>query len=151
MRNLLLKVLRESSSNAWAADQLERTLAQGLSMTVKDTKGDAEFYRLEPSGLSAREKKKREAYETTRAYTEDEAIALIENGFHTIFVTLPAVQASAMKELRALGRDFENVEFVPPDEPGRDDKPHTLTVQQEGFSEELATQRVQRFLQKARE
>ena len=98
MRDLLMQVLRESKSNAWAADQLERTLAQGLSMTVKDTKGDVEFYRLEPSGLTAREKKKREAYETTRAYTDEEAVKLIEGAFHTIFVTLPAIQGANMRD-----------------------------------------------------
>ncbi len=45
----LIDILRTPEGNEWVADQLERTLAQGISMTVKDSKGDPEFYRLEPS------------------------------------------------------------------------------------------------------
>ena len=148
MRNQLIQLLRETQSNAWVADQLERSLGQGVSMTVKDTKGDAEFSQLEPSDLTARERKKRETYETTRAYTDEEAVKLIEEAFRTIFVVLPAIQQSALKELHALGLEFDGIRFAVPDEPGREDASHTIESGSERFSEETAKKRVDRFLEK---
>lgn len=151
MREKLLELLRETEDSTWVADQLERTLAQGISMPVKDSKGDAEFYRLEPSGLSAREKKKRETYETTRAYTEEESIEIIQDALRSLFITLPATQSSAVKTLRELGIDINDINFVPPDEPGRDDAPHTLTINAENFSKEQAEARLQEFLERISE
>ncbi|MBL4713965.1 MAG: hypothetical protein JKY64_05525 [Alcanivorax sp.] len=151
MREKLLELLRETEDSTWVAEQLERTLAQGISMPVKDSKGDAEFYRLEPSGLSAREKKKRETYETTRAYTEEESIEIIQDALRSLFITLPATQSSAVKTLRELGIDANQINFVNPDEPGRDDAPHSLTINAENFSKEQAEARLQGFLERISE
>ncbi len=114
-------------------------------MTVKETKSDIEFFHLEPSGLSPREIKKRETYETTRAYTDEESMELIKEAFNALFVTLPSIQASAIKELKILGIDFSNIEFVQPDEPGREDIPHSLPSDIQEFSAESAKQRVEKF------
>lgn len=151
MREKLLQLLRETEDSTWVADQLERTFAQGISMPVKDSKDDVEFYRLEPSGLTAREKKKRETYETTRAYTEEESVVLIRDALRSLFMTLPATQSSAIKGLRGLGLDFNEINFVAPDEPGRDDAPHTLTTNAEDFSAEQAETRLQEFLERIAE
>ncbi|WP_422102206.1 hypothetical protein [Vreelandella sp.] len=151
MREKLLELLRETEDSTWVADQLERTLAQGISMPVKESKSDAEFYRLEPIGLSAREKKKRETYETTRAYTEEESVEIIQDALRSLFITLPATQSSAVKTLRDLGTDANEINFVPPDEPGRDDAPHTLTINAENFSKEQAETRLQEFLERISE
>lgn len=151
MRDNLLEILRETENNTWVADQLERTFAQGISMPVKESKSDAEFYRLEPGGLSAREKKKRDTYETTRAYTEEESVDIIKDALRSLFITLPATQSSAVKELRKLGVVANEINFVAPDEPGRDDAPHTLTINAEKFSKEQAETRLQQFLERLSE
>lgn len=151
MRELLMQLLRESKSNSWVADQLGSTFAQSISMTVKDIGGDAEFYRLVPSDIPAREKKKRETYETTRAFTDEEALDVIKKAFRTVFVDLPAIQGAALRELHAFGIDFDDIEFVAPDEPGREDAPHTLESSLQDFSEKRANDHVENFFDRAEE
>jgi len=97
------------------------------------------------------EKKKRESYETTRAYTDEEAKVLIADAFRALFVTLPAIQASALKELRALGLDFSEIQFVSPDEPGSEEFPHTLSFDLQQYSEELANERLNQFFNEIEE
>ena len=80
-----------------------------------------------------------------RAYTDQEALALIKEAFHALFVTLPAIQSSAVKEFQALGLDFKDIQFVVPDEPGRDDVPHEISSDLQQYSEELAKTRLQEF------
>ena len=150
MRDELIELLRESESVSWVADQIEHTLAQGITMTVKDIEYDSEFYRLEPSDLTKRERKKRETYETTRAYTEEEAIELIEEAFEAVFMTLPSVQAHIFKQLTKIDSELSAIEFVSPDEPGREDMPHTLSIDIVDFSDEEAYYRVQRFFDEVR-
>ena len=89
---------------------------------------------LEPSDLIARARKKRETYETTRAYTDDESLELVKDALRSLYVTLPAIQAGALKKLHALGLDFSDIKFEVPDEPGREDVPHTLSSRSRQFS-----------------
>ena len=112
-----LSVLRRDGATSWVADELTQTFAQGISMSVKDATLDAQFFALELDGLSSRERQKREKYETTRPYSDDEKIELLRAALQTLFVELPEIQATGIERLRGFGAKADYLEFVPPDEP----------------------------------
>lgn len=113
----LLVMLRERDETSWVADQIVQSFGQGISMNVKEASLDLQFSALEPVGISTREKQKREKYETTRPYSDEEKIELLREALETLFVELPAIQVAGMSGLRELGSKATAIEFVPPDEP----------------------------------
>lgn len=108
----LLKLLRESESTAWVAEQIEYTLSQGKSETYKEAAKNKDFFKLESSDLSKRDRTKRESYETTRSYTEVEARELIVSALRSFFVDIPWFQSKAFKNLNDLGIDVGEIQFV---------------------------------------
>jgi hypothetical protein len=112
----LLSLLRNHEATNWVAEQVVQSFAQGVSMNVKDASSDARFSALEPSGLTKREKQKRQKYETTRPYLETEKVELILRALKILFVELPAIQVAGMVDLQQLGSEATVIEFVPPDE-----------------------------------
>jgi hypothetical protein len=115
----LLVMLRERDETSWVADQIIQSFGQGISMNVKEASLDLQFSALEPVGLSTREKQKREKYETTRPYSDEEKMELLREAIKTLFVELPAIQVAGMSGLQELGSKATVIEFVPPDEPER--------------------------------
>lgn len=115
----LLATLRERDETSWVADQIVQSFGQGISMNVKEASLDLQFSALEPVGLSTRERQKREKYETTRPYTDEEKFDLLRVAMKTLFVELPAIQVAGMSGLQELGSSATTIEFVPPDEPER--------------------------------
>lgn len=113
----LLVILRERDDTSWVADQIVQSFGQGISMNVKEASLDLQFSALEPVGLSTREKQKREKYETTRPYSDEEKTELLREALETLFVELPAIQVAGMAGLQELGSKATAIEFVPPDEP----------------------------------
>ncbi|MDN7542745.1 hypothetical protein [Burkholderia cenocepacia] len=118
--DLVLRLLREDESTPWVADQVASSFAQGVSMNVKEALADVEFFSLEPQGLSSREKQKREKYETTRPYTDDEKLLLLAEALETVYVDLPAIQVAGLKGLQSFTAEGISIEFAPPDEPEQD-------------------------------
>jgi len=118
--DLVLRLLREDESTPWVADQVASSFAQGVSMNVKEALDDVQFFSLEPQGLTNREKQKREKYETTRPYTDDEKLLLLTEALKTLYVDLPAIQAAGLEGLQNFIADGTTIEFAPPDEPEED-------------------------------
>lgn len=119
----ILPLLQEETSTSWVAEQIKQTFRQGISMNVRESLGDAEFFQLAPSGLSTKDKSKREKYETTRPYSASEKETIIISALETLYIELPAIQLSALNALQEFGLDTSRIEFTPPDEPeqGRDE------------------------------
>ena len=116
----VITLLRKDDSTRWVAEQLVASFAQGVSMNVKDALTDARFYSLElveAANLSSRERQKREKYETTRPYTDQEKLELLQQALERLYVELPAIQVAGQKRLADLGGNAAVIEFVPPDEP----------------------------------
>lgn len=146
IRGLVLDLLRERPEVGWVASQLQETLADGISMTVRDSADDAVFMQLEPTDLSTRERQKREKYETTRPYTDEEASELIIGALKELFETLPAVQTAALERVRSLaGRDVA-IEFFPPDEVERGEPAHRLTTENYAAYQQDLEIRLDKFL-----
>ena len=114
--DLLMSLIRKDNKISWVADQLEDSFSQGISMRVKDSKFDMEFYQLEPPEITTREKNKREKYETSRPYTEDEKVELIKKALKRVFVELPEIQMSAANRLSELCDGIDSIECKPPEE-----------------------------------
>jgi hypothetical protein len=122
----VLSLLRDSDSTRWVADQVLSSFSQGLSMNVKDAESDDRFNALEPANLTTRERRKREKYETTRAYTEQEKLKLLRDALETLYVELPAIQVASLNALAEFG--VTTVEFVPPDEPEQAESSYTVNL-----------------------
>ena len=112
----LMSMIREDKKISWVSEQLEDSFSQGISMRVKESKSDMEFYRLEPSEITTREKTKREKYETSRPYSEDEKIDLIKKALKRVFLELPVIQIAAINNLSELCGGIDSIEFIVPEE-----------------------------------
>jgi hypothetical protein len=115
--DLLLRLLREDGATAWVSDQVVSSFVQGVSMNVKDAQSDAGFGDFEPIGLTNRERRQREKYETTRPYSEQEKLQLLDQALKTLFVVLPAIQIAGLRNLGEFDGGATEIKFVPPDEP----------------------------------
>ena len=123
----VLSLLRDKDSTRWVADQVLLSFSQGLSMNVKDAESDDRFNALEPANLTKRERRKREKYETTRPYTEQEKLELLREALETLYLVLPAIQVAALNALNELS--VTAVEFAPPDEPEQVHSSYTIDLQ----------------------
>ncbi len=112
MIDQLIKLLRESESTAWVAEQIKYTLSQGKSVTYKDAAKSKDFFKLESSDISNRDRKKRDSYETTRPYTEAEARELTVSALRSLFLDIPWFQLKAFMNLNDLGIDVGEIQFV---------------------------------------
>lgn len=141
----ILSLLREDESTRWVAEQVQRTFSQGLSMSVKEASEDQGFTALEPSGLTTRERRKREKYETTRPYSDQEKRAVIRKALETLYVELPAIQVAALGGLKDLGINATTMEFLAPVEPEQNHVEYSLTLEDQISRRASLASRFQEF------
>lgn len=119
-----LEVLRSDQRISWIPDQLIVSFSEGIACSAKDTDGEAQRTIVDSMDLSAREKTKREKYETTRPYNESEKLELVQFALQEIFVTLPSMQNAAARALKGFGSTAVAIEFTSPDEEEQAGGPH---------------------------
>lgn len=84
-----LDELRLSPSTSWMANEIDETLSHGISMNVKDAESDSGFFDLAPSyDVLAVERNKRQKYETSRPYSEDEKVDVILKAIEVMYLDL---------------------------------------------------------------
>jgi hypothetical protein len=112
-----LDLLRKDDRVAWVVEQVTDSFAEGIAQSAKERAimAHADFFVMSDSDVSARERTKREKYETSRPYQEAEKLELIRFALKEVFVTLPKVQEANAKWLRDLGSDATTIEFDTPD------------------------------------
>lgn len=143
--DLVMRLLREDEQTPWVAGQVASSFAQGVSMNVKEALSDAQFYSLEPSDLTNREKQKREKYETTRPYSDNEKLELLTEALDTLYIDLPAIQVAGIKSLLDLGAAGSTIEFAPPDEPEQGRHGYTVDLKQVRKSQERLKKNFEEF------
>lgn len=143
--NAILSALRKSESTSWVAEQTTFTFSQGLSVSGKEASQELAFAALEPAGLTYRERRKREKYETTRPYSDGEKLDLLVRALTTFFIDLPAIQMAAFSGLRGLGVDAATVEFVTPDEPGQGEAAYSMSLQAVASQKEYLAHKFREF------
>lgn len=113
----LLRDLKESPSTRWVANEIDETLSQGVSMNFKDAAEDSRFYELIPaSNIPSQDKNKRQKYETSRPFTEDERIEVILKAFEVVYLDLPAIRDSAIRNLVEIDNNIESIVFSSADD-----------------------------------
>jgi hypothetical protein len=115
--DIALALLGKSSATSWIAEEINESLASGVSVSAKDVP-PASLFGADQAvvELTAPERKKREIYETTRPYTDSERLMLVLDAIDSIYLTLPAVQESALLSLAKIQRNLTEVVFMPPEE-----------------------------------
>lgn len=144
----LLDAIRTDEQLFWVVEQLNASFAEGISQSAKDASSQplAEF--VVPGSLSAREKTKREKYETSRPYTDDEKLELTKFALKEIFLTLPAMKASTFESLRELGSTASSIEFTVPDEEEREEGSYAEAANPNRASQQELSRRFNEFLQR---
>jgi hypothetical protein len=111
--NQLMDLMRNSKDFSWVADQIFSTFDQGISINAKEAQADRQFT-LYSHHLSAQETKKREKYETSRPYTDQEKLELLSKAITAVFEVLPAIQSSGIKALNKFNENITRIEFLSP-------------------------------------
>lgn len=144
----LLDAIRADEQLFWVVEQLNASFAEGISQSAKDASSQplAEF--VVPGSLSAREKTKREKYETSRPYTDDEKLELTKFALKEIFLTLPAMKASTFESLHELGSTASSIEFTVPDEEERKEGSYTVAANPNRASQQELGHRFNVFLER---
>jgi len=114
-----LDVLRKDDQVFWVVEQVADSFAEGIAQSAKD---DAEV------NVPAREKVKRQKYETSRPYQESEKVDLIRFALQQVFVVIPELQTANAKWLRDLGSAATTIEFDAPDEEERKQGSYALPL-----------------------
>jgi hypothetical protein len=115
-----MDTLRGDPAIAWVVDHLSETFSEGVSHSAKEDLPSTRTDFMQAAGeLTPRERTKREKYETSRPYTEQEKLALIEFALEQVFVAVPAMESATWNSLKELGSNVERVEFSLPDEEDR--------------------------------
>lgn len=120
-----LDVLRSDEKIAWVSEQLVASFSEGISHSAKESGGSVQRDFIDSMTLTPREKTKREKYESSRPYDENEKLELVRFALREVFVTPPAMQNAATKTLRDLGSTASTIEFAAPDEEERPDGSYT--------------------------
>ena len=112
-----IRDLKNNPNMTWVANEIEETLSRGVSMSVKEATGDNRFFQLvESNDITTKERNKRQKYETSRSYTEDEKIEVIQKALEVIFLDLPAIRESTVNNLNNLGVVFDSIQFSSSDD-----------------------------------
>jgi len=147
--DLLLRLLREGNDTIWIADQLSETYSEGVLIGMKDI-NEAEFFQLEPSDITRTERVKRQKYETTRTFSDQEKLELLENGLKKVFVEIPAIQSSTFAKLRKFDPSVTEINFVPQDEE-REIESHSISLSDVTEKQEDLKDRFNNFLESLRQ
>lgn len=143
-----LEVLRSDRRISWIPDQLIASFSEGIAYSAKDTGGEAQRTIVDSMDLSAREKTKREKYETTRPYDESEKLELVQFALQEIFVTLPSMQNAAARALKDLGSTAVAIEFTSPDEEEQAEGPYIQKLVDDAATVEELRRRLEEFCQR---
>lgn len=111
-------MLEEDSNATWIRDQISESIAEGITQSAKGDppiRGDIAHSQA-TSDLAYRERSRREKYETSRPFSEQERVLLIRSGLREVFVTIPAVELAAIRYLRSLTSDSTSIVFSAPEE-----------------------------------
>lgn len=102
---------------SWVADQITETISQGVSMNAQEASSDSRFFNLvEPADITQRERNRRQKYETSRSYTEDEMVDVIRDALKKYFIDLPSVRMSAIENLKNVVGDVDSIAFSTSDD-----------------------------------
>ncbi|WDF99217.1 hypothetical protein PSR30_01210 [Pectobacterium carotovorum subsp. carotovorum] len=135
---VFLRELRESPITSWVAGEVDETLSQGISMNVKDAATDSKFYELLLSqNITTQERNKRQKYETSRAFTDDEKLEVILKAFEVIYLDLPAIRQSAIINLAEIGTNIEKITFSSAEEEIVEEEKTAHEIKLKGVDEEL--------------
>lgn len=142
----LLDAIRKDKGLSWVVDQLNASFAEGISQSAKDATSLALPEFVLPGSLTTREKTKREKYETSRPYTDDEKLELTKFALREVFLTLPAMKASTFESLRELGSTASSIEFTVPDEEEREEGSYAEAANPDRDSQQQLSQLFSEFL-----
>lgn len=140
---VFLRELRESPITSWVAGEVDETLSQGISMNVKDAATDSKFYELLLSqNITTQERNKRQKYETSRAFTDDEKLGVILKAFEVIYLDLPAIRQSAIMNLAEINKNIETITFSSEEEEILAEEKMVHEINLQGIDEESYEYRV---------
>lgn len=142
----LLDLIRADDRLAWVVEQLLATFAEGIAAKVADHQVGFERYANE---LPIKDRNRREKYETSRPFTENEKFDLILNALQQVYKTLPDIQQEAFSKLRQLGSGAQVIQFVAPDEEERLEGSYTQVIARDSNKRDLAN-RLDTFLNEVR-
>lgn len=128
---IALDLIRHDHRTYWVWEQLAASLEEGITQSAKERVPNSDESEVAFSRrLTARERAKRETYETSRPYEEHEKIELIAYGLKEVFMTIPAVKLAAISALQELGSTATTIEFSTPQDEGRleDIESHVLAM-----------------------
>lgn len=150
-----LDLLAADMLTTWVRDELQASFAEGITEKVSEqAKSSGYVSVVEPMALreARKEQTKRESYETTRPYTADEQLDLLEFALTQVFVALPAVRTSTTSFLRKLAPSLEAVEFLSDqDEAAAPRHRHDLVVPGTPNPDLELTASVRAFMRKVRD
>jgi hypothetical protein len=109
----LMDLMRNSEDFSWIADQLSSTFDQGVLIKAKEAQEDSRFASLSYH-QSTQESKKREKYETSRPYSDQEKLDLLTKAITAVFEVLPAIQNNGIKTLKKFNESITRIEFLSP-------------------------------------
>lgn len=144
----LLDAMRRDERLAWVVEQLNASFAEGISQSAKDASSQVFSDFIAPAPLSTRDKTKREKYETSRPYTDDEKLELAKFALKEVFLTLPAMKASTFDSLRELGSTASSIEFTVPDEEEREEGSYAEATDSNRALQQELRRRFTEFLQR---
>lgn len=107
----LMMLIQEDDNTSWISQQLKDTFSEGVSVSVKELRTDSEYYQNEPDNISTKERNKRDKYETSRPYTNQEKYQLVIKALERAFIELPEIQFSAINNLSELCDGVKVIEF----------------------------------------
>ena len=112
-----LRELKESSDSRWIANEVDETLSEGISINVKEAAEDSKFDELVIfQNLPAQERNKRQKYETSRPFSDDEKLDVVIKAFEVVYVELPAIRKSAILNLTKFDSNIQTIVFSSSDE-----------------------------------
>jgi hypothetical protein len=127
---LLLRLINERAETRWVGEQLQETFARGISMAVSEAREDSYFEVAFQTGLPTRDAKRREAYETSRPYTDEEKLQIVINALRVLFVEVPAVQEAAIRRLNDLGSNATTIVMAGPEGVEQVEREHAIDAKQ---------------------
>lgn len=143
----LLDLMRRDERLSWIVEQLTSSYAEGISQSAKDSNSHVQNEFSDVQSLSTREKAKREKYETSRPYTNEEKLDLAKFALKEVFLTLPAMKASTFESLRELGSTASTIEFTVPDEEERTEGSYSEEINPNRVLQQELGRRINEFLQ----
>lgn len=148
-----LRILSDEMQSTWVSDQVESSFEEGITERVSEQpKSAASSVATVAVGFrdAKKEQSKRESYETTRPYSTEEQLKLLEFALEQVFLALPAVRESASSQLRTLDPAIEAVEFLSDqDQAAAPGHRQELSSEDASPTSDLA-ESIQSFMQKVR-